>query len=65
MGVLVGVVEEAYLEAAVVRREPDGHVRVSRLVPDHHNAAPVLVGLEEVASLPLDGLILVPGRGWR
>lgn len=61
MGVLVGVVEETYLEAAVVWREPDGHVSVSGLVADHHDAASLLVGFEEIAFLPLRGLILVSG----
>lgn len=62
MGVLVGVVEEAYLEAAVVRREAGGYVRVSRLVANHHHAASVLVGIEEVTPVPLDRLVLVPGE---
>lgn len=62
MGVLVRVVEEAYLEAAVVRREAGGYVRVPRLVSDHDHTASVLVGVEEVASLPLDRLVLVPAE---
>lgn len=65
MRVLVRVVEEAYLEAAVVRSEAGGYVRVSRLVPDHDHAAAALVGLEEVASLPFYRFILVPAGGSR
>ncbi len=61
MGVFARVVKEADLEAALVRREAGGHVRVAGLVADDDHAPPLPVGVE-VLSLPLGRLVLVPAH---
>lgn len=43
MRVLVRVIEEAYLEAPLVRRDTDGDVTISRFVSDDDDAAAAVV----------------------